>query len=149
MKADLEIAELQRTNLENQLESKKKQLASEVADLKRHVSDLNDENDALHLKNHQLNDQIDEFKKLKVMQPSEFDALNKEVKHARQTIRKLRRKIQRFNDNQKIAGKRQSMKTPKKNLVILWMQAQMGTICVMTFLSAMLRITPSVTIWSS
>lgn len=93
LKADLEIAELQRTNLENQLESKKKQLASEVADLKRHVSDLNDENDALHLKNHQLNDQIDEFKKLKVMQPSEFDALNKEVKHARQTIRKLRRKI--------------------------------------------------------
>lgn len=93
LKADLEVAELQRTNLENQLESKKKQLASEVADLKRHVSDLNDENDALHLKNHELNDQIGEFKKLKVMQPIEFDALNKEIKHARQTIRKLRRKV--------------------------------------------------------
>lgn len=95
LKADLEVANSQHANLENQLECSKKQLAADVADLKRHVSDLNDENDALHSNNHQLKDQIDEYEELDVKRSNQHKALQKEVEHARHTIRKLKRQTVR------------------------------------------------------
>lgn len=92
-KEDLEAASLQRTKLEEQLETDRTKLSAEIADLKNHVSDLNDENDSLHLKNQQLNDQLEDYKQLRVMQPSEYDFLQKEAKLARQFRRRAMRKV--------------------------------------------------------
>lgn len=55
-RTDLEVAELKLKNLETQLDSANNEHAVQIAELRKHISDLNDENDALHSKNKELRD---------------------------------------------------------------------------------------------
>ncbi|CDH14210.1 uncharacterized protein ZBAI_05996 [Zygosaccharomyces bailii ISA1307] len=81
-KAELEVAVLQRSGLEKELSQKEKEHSSELTDLKKQISELNDENDSLYTKLQTLDENSIDRKALQV----ELSQSNKLTDQLRQQI---------------------------------------------------------------
>ncbi|QLQ82364.1 hypothetical protein HG537_0H01260 [Torulaspora globosa] len=92
-KTDLEVSKLQLANLEKQLESTKNQHMAQLAELRKHVCELNDENDALHLKNRESNEKLQKSMDLEHSTSEALRSAQRDLKSANDIIAQLRVQI--------------------------------------------------------
>lgn len=92
-KTDLEVSELKLANLEKQLESTKNQHMAQIAELRKHVCELNDENDALHLKNRESQEKLQESKDREHSTCEALRSAQRDLKSANDVIVQLRAQI--------------------------------------------------------
>ncbi|AQZ10807.1 NUM1 (YDR150W) [Zygosaccharomyces parabailii] len=78
-KAELEVAVLQRSGLEKELSQREKEHSSELTDLKKQISELNDENDSLYTKLQTL-DEISIDRKALQVELSQSNKLTDQLK---------------------------------------------------------------------
>lgn len=124
LKAELEVATIENSGLQKKLDSISQHYTIEIADLKQHVSDLNDENDSLNMKYTNLHDQVQKSKSINKMafnetpdQPNpaaaEYKALKDDLSHAHHIIAGLKRKIKRSNNTRNNDHKKKADKKAK------------------------------------
>lgn len=108
LKAELEVATIENSGLQKKFDSINQHHMIEIVDLKQHVSDLNDENDSLHMKYKNFYDEVQKSKSINDVTfnetadkpniaAAEYEALKDDLSHAHHIIAGLKCKIKRLN----------------------------------------------------